>query len=130
MKAISWKKGVFHLTLFLSILFGFLVAKKTAFYRHSFEALYAKTQDAWIEYEIPIATQLGLLVEFLIMFTVPFGLVWLLSFVIIRIFVRDFTVSDWSLSVTRTMRAKDLQNLVPNRYEKPNWTQTIRMNRR
>ena len=87
------------------------MATKTAFYQHFFEPMYHKTQDiARIQYEIPIATQLGWLVEFLIMFAVPFGIVWLLSFVTMRIFVRDFTVSDWSLSLTRTMRAKDSRN--------------------
>ena len=108
MKFISSKKGVFYLTLVVSTVFGVLMATKAAFYKHFFEPMYDKTQDiAYIQYEIPIATQLGWLVEFLIMFAVPFGLVWLLSFVIMRIFVRDFTASDWSLSLTRTMRAKD-----------------------
>lgn len=111
MKVISWKKGVFYLTLVLSTVFGVLMATKTAFYQHFFEPLYNKTQDmAYMRYEIPIATQLGWLVEFLIMFAVPFGLVWLLSFVIMRIFVRDFTASDWSPSLTRTMQAKDSRN--------------------
>lgn len=111
MKSISWKKGIFYLTLVLSILFGVLVATKTAFYKHAFEPMYDKTQDiAYVQHEIPIATQLGFLAEFLIMFAVPFGLVWLLSFVPMRIFVRDFTASDWPLSLTRTMRAKDSRN--------------------
>ena len=111
MKVISLKKGVFYLTLVVSIVFGVLMATKTAFYTHFFEPMSGKTQDiAWIRYEIPIATQLGWLVEFLIMFAVPFGLVWLLSFVIMRIFVRDFTASDWALSLTRTMRAKGSRN--------------------
>lgn len=111
MKIISWKKGVFYLTLVVSIVFGVLMATKTAFYQHFFQPMSDKTQDiAWIQYEIPIATQLGWLVEFLIMFAVPFGLVWLLSFVIMRIFVRDFTTSDWLLSLTRTIRAKSSRN--------------------
>ena len=111
MKFISWKKGVFYLTLVVSVVFGVLMATKTAFYKHFFQPMYDKTQDiAYIQYEIPIATQLGWLVEFLIMFVLPFGLVWLLSFVIMRIFVRDFTASDWSLSLTRTMRARDSRN--------------------
>ena len=111
MKFISWKRGVFYLTLVVSIVFGVLMATKTAFYKHFFESMYDKTQDiAYIQYEIPIATQLGWLVEFLIMFAVPFGLVWLLSFVIMRIFVRDFTASDWPLSLTRTMQTKDSRN--------------------
>ena len=111
MKIIHWKKGIFYLTLVVSIVFGGVMATKTAFYQHFFEPMYHKTQDiAWVRYEIPIATQLGWLVEFLIMFAVPFGLVWLLSFITMRIFVRDFTASDWSLSLTRTMRAKDSRN--------------------
>ena len=111
MKFISWKKGVFYLTLVVSTVFGVLMATKTAFYQHFFQPMSDKTQDiAQIQYEIPIATQLGFLAEFLIMFAVPFGLVWLLSFVIMRIFVRDFTASDWSLSLTRTMQAKDSRN--------------------
>ncbi len=111
MKSKSWKKGVFYLTLVLSVLFGGLMATKTAFYQHFFQPMSDKTQDiARIQYEIPIATQLGFLAEFLIMFAVPFGLVWLLSFVTMRIFVRDFTVSDWSLSLTRSMQAKNSRN--------------------
>ena len=112
MKFINWKKGVFYLTLVLSVLFGVLMATKTAFYQHYFQRLSEdKTQDiARIQYEISIATQLGFLAEFLIMFAVPFGLVWLLSFVTMRVFVGDFTVSDWSLSPTRTMRTKDSRN--------------------
>ena len=111
MKSKNWKKGVFYLTLVLSTLFGVLIATKTAFYKHFFEPMYDKTQNiAYIQYEISITTQLGWLVEFLIMFAVPFGLVWLLSFVIMRIFVRDFTASDWSLSLTRSMQAKDSGN--------------------
>ncbi len=99
------------MTLVVSIVFGGLMATKTAFYQHFFEPMYHKTQDiASVRYEIPIATQLGWLVEFLIMFAVPFGLVWLLSFITMRIFVRGFTASDWALSLTRTMRAKDLRN--------------------
>ena len=104
MKSINWKKGVFYLTLVVSIVFGVLMATKTAFYKHIFEPRYDKTQDiALIQYEIPITTQLGFLAEFLIMFAVPFGLVWLLSFIAMRIFVRDFTTSDWSLPLIRTM---------------------------
>ena len=111
MKSISWKKGVFYLTLAVSIVFGGVMATKTAFYQHFFQPMSHKTQDiAWVRYEISIGTQLGWLVEFLIMFAVPFGLVWLLSFVTMRIFVRDFTASDWSLSLTRTMRAKSSRN--------------------
>ena len=111
MKVISWKKGVFYLTLVVSIVFGVLMAMKTAFYKHFFQPMSDKPQDiVWVQHEIPIATQLGWLVEFLIMFALPFGLTWLLSFVIMRIFVRDFTASDWSLSLTRTMRPKDSQN--------------------
>ena len=99
------------MTLVVSIVFGGVMATKTAFYQHFFGPMYHKTQDiAWVRYEIPIATQLGWLVEFLIMFAVPFGLVWLLSFITMRIFVRDFTAADWSLSLTRTMRAKDARN--------------------
>ncbi len=111
MKSISWKKGVFYFTLVVSIVFGVLMATKTAFYQHFFQTMSDKTQDiAWVRYEISITTQLGWLVEFLIMFAVPFGLVWLLSFVTMRIFVPDFTASDWSLSLTRTMRAKSSRN--------------------
>ena len=88
------------------------MATKTAFYKHVFEPMYDKTQDiARIQYEIPIATQLGFLAEFLIMFAVPFGLVWLLSFVTMRVFVRDFTASDWSLSLTRTRQPSNKHNL-------------------
>ena len=111
MKSRSWKKGVFYLTLVVSISFGVLMATKTAFYQHFFEPLSDKTQNiAYIQYEISMTTQLGWLAEFLIMFAVPFGLVWLLSFLTMRIFVRDFTVSDWSLSLTRSMQAKDSRN--------------------
>ena len=111
MKVINWKKGVFYLTLVVSSVFGVLMATKTAFYQHFFEPRYDKTQDiALIQYEIPITTQLGLLAEFLIMFAGPFGLVWLLSFITMRIFVRDFTAADWSLPLTRTMRSKDSRN--------------------
>ncbi len=111
MKFISWKKGVFYLTLVVSTVFGVLMATKTAFYKHFFQPMSDKTQDiARIQYEIPIATQLGFFAEFLIMFAVPFGLIWLLSFVTMRIFVRGFTASDWSLSLTRTMRTKDSRN--------------------
>ena len=112
MKVISWKKGVFYLTLVVSIVFGVLMATKTAFYKHFFQPRFDKTQDiAYIQYEVPIATQLGLLAEFLIMFAVPFGLVWLLSFVAMRILVRDFTASDWSLSLTRTRQPSNKHNL-------------------
>ena len=111
MKSKNWKKGVFYLTLVLSTLFGVLMATKTAFYKHFFEPLFNKTQDiAWIRTEISMATQLGFLAEFLIMFAVPFGLIWLLSFFTMRVFVRDFTASDWSLSLTRSMQAKDSGN--------------------
>ena len=111
MKSISWKKGVFYLTLVVSVVFGVLMVTKTAFYKHFFQPMYDKPQGiVWMQHEIPIATQLGLLVEFLIMFAVPFSLVWLLSFITMRVFVRDFTASDWSLSLTRAVRAKNSRN--------------------
>lgn len=111
MKHIKWKKGVFYLTLVLSVLLGFLVAKKSAFYKLLFQSMSHEAQDVMrLHHNVSTLTAIYLFGEFLISFAVPFGLVWLLSFITMRIVVRDFTVSDWSLSLTRTMRAKDSRN--------------------
>ena len=110
MKSLSWKKGFFSLTLILSLLFGFLVAKKTEFYKRFFEPMFDQTKDVmWLQHNFSTQSLIYLLVEFLISFAVPFGLVWLLSFITMRIVVRDFTGSDWSL--TRKMQASDKHNL-------------------
>ena len=106
---------VLSLTLILSLLFGFLVAKKTEFYKRFFEPMFDQTKYVmWLQHNFSTQSLIYLLAEFLISFflisfAVPFGLVWLLSFITMRIVVRDFTGSDWSL--TRKMRASDKHNL-------------------
>ena len=102
----NWKKGFFSLTLVLSVLFGFLVAKKTVFYERLLKSGYDPNTDVMrLQYDFSTESQFYLLVEFLISFAVPFGLIWLLYFITMRFVVCDFTVSDWSL--IRKMRAKD-----------------------
>ena len=59
----------------------------------------------WIQHIFSTQSQIYFLVEFLISFAVPFGLVWLLYFITMRVVVRDFTGIGWSL--TRKMRASD-----------------------
>ena len=106
----NWKRGLFSLTLVLSVLLGFLVAKKTEFYKRFLGPMFDQTKDVmWIQHNFSTQSQIYFFVEFLISFAVPFGLVWLLSFITMRIVVRDFTGSDWSL--TRKMQASDKHNL-------------------
>ena len=104
----KWKKGFFCLTLGLSILVGCLMAKKTEFYQRSFESMFDQTKDVMRLHYHPTG-QLYLLLEFLISVAVSFGMVWLLSFIIMRIFVRNFTAADWSL--IRKMQTSDKRDV-------------------
>ena len=95
MKSISWKKGVFYLTLVLSILFGFLVAKNSAFYKLLFQSMSDEVQNVMrLQYNVSILTTIYLFGEFLISFAVPFGLVWLLYFITTRFIIHDFATSE------------------------------------
>lgn len=110
MKFIRWKNGIFYLTLVLSILFGFLVAKTTVFYKRILASISDQTQDVmWLQGNSSTLSEMYLLVEFLISFAVPFGLIWLLSFIIIRFVSRDLRDPDWSL--IRKMRPSNKHNL-------------------
>lgn len=104
-----WKKGFFYLTLGLSILFGYLVAKQTEFYKHLLKSMSDQTKDVMrLQYK-STSTEVYLWIEFLICFAVPFGLVWLLYFITMRLVVRDYKVSGWSL--TRKMRSSNKGNV-------------------
>lgn len=86
MKSSNWKAGFFWLTLVLSILFGFWGAIKTLLYREFLRYMsYQKMDMMWVHAPKQLGVELYIAAEFIIAFAIPFGLTWLIYFIVSRV---------------------------------------------
>ncbi len=99
MKSINWKIGIFWVTCVLSVLFGYLVVKKSALYSDIVRSISYQRMDVMLlPNPKPMSIQLYNSVEFLICFAVPFGLTWLLYFIVTRYLIRDIQTTNRQIS--------------------------------
>lgn len=85
MKPTNWKKRLFFLTFVSSLLLGFWGITQSYLYMEFLRLMsYRKMNVMPLNAPRPLATELYIAVEFLIAFAVPFGLTWLIYFVVIR----------------------------------------------
>lgn len=86
MKSIIWKRGFFILTLISSLLLGFWGITKSSLYMGFLRSMSRQKMDVvWVQAPRQLGTELYIAAEFLIAFAVPFGLTWLVYFIITRV---------------------------------------------
>ena len=86
MKPANWKKGLFFLTIVSSILSGFWGITKSYLYMEFLKLMSYRKMDVMpLNAPRPLGMELYIAAEFLITFAVPFGLTWLIYFVITRV---------------------------------------------
>ena len=95
MKSIIWKRGFFILTLISSVLLGFWGATKSFLYMEFLWYMsWQKMAVMGIRAPRPLTTELYFAAEFLICFAVPFGLTWLIYFVVTRFVFPNSTIKN------------------------------------
>ena len=86
MKSIIWRRSFFILTLISSLLLGFWAATTTSLYMEFRRLMSLSKMDVmWVSAPRQLGTELYIAAEFLIAFAVPFGLTWLVYFIITRV---------------------------------------------
>ncbi|RKU09968.1 hypothetical protein C6501_14240 [Candidatus Poribacteria bacterium] len=86
MKSIIWQRGFFILTLISSLLLGFWGITKSSLYMEFLRSMSRQKMDVvWVHAPRQLGTELYIAAEFLIAFAVPFGLTWLIYFVVTRV---------------------------------------------
>lgn len=86
MKSIIWQRGFFILTLISSLLLGFWGITGSSLYMEFLRSMSRQKMDVmWVQVPRQFGTELYIAAEFLIAFAVPFGLTWLIYFVVTRV---------------------------------------------